>query len=312
MSPTDASRTSVKPLARPAFWIGACAALSCALGAVWSLADPVAGQVKREFHFNASASALGGTIHRLDDENPPRVPRVPLFVQASSSLAPAGGISVADQGKYRYWDIDDPTARPIVSYEDAHTRTTGRELPDGCHQTTVMSIVNGFNVLDRLTADVLEVALTMKRCPNDDRDADLRVEACKIENLKIDGVPIQTECDRTLMEQHKLSVFLNKQAARTKQKPATENSMLQLSLINAIGESDVARLNERKKFKDSLRYKLLDGNGIYVPDFGNVYVGRFMVGPNKREVSMLRLVLGSPVGAVLDGGEVVVNGSYCP
>ncbi len=321
MSPTDAPRTSVKRLVRPAFWVTAVAALAC--GAVWSVAETAAQakQVKRVFHFNASANAIGGTISRVGQTT---APHVPLFTQASSSLASVGGISVADQGKYRYWGfssdaLKEPNLpeklnrRPIISFEDAHTSTVGEELSDGCHQTTVTSIVNGFNAEDRLTADTLAVSLTMKRCPDDDRDAVVKVETCEIDNLRIDGVQIQTPCDDALVKGHKLRAFLDEQSAKTGQKLASEHSMLQLSLLRKVGEKELAQLERQNKYADrGLHYRLLDDNGIYVPDFGKVYLGTFFIGPNKREVAMLHLELGSPVMGTLDAGDVGANGCYFP
>jgi len=54
------------------------------------------------------------------------------------------------------------------------------------------------------------------------------------------------------------------------------------------------------------------GHVIKIPHFGKVFLAEVLLEPNRRTLTMIRVVLGSPVGGTVVGGQTAANGRNYP
>jgi hypothetical protein len=288
-------------------------------------------QVQSEFLHHAGALALGGTVRRLIDAPP----REALVGQGAVVLPPSGGKGVAEIKDFRYGDPRDPKKKDSIVVASARSEVLGVRKDGDCYETTSHSILSGLDVRSRLHADEIEVRLMTRHCLGRGEDTTFRSLITRIEGLTIDKVPIEVRSvaaftqDQTLgslIARHKtpgsrLMGFDGKPMAfdselppRRSDKaghPVFEDRLVMTSVFEKVGEKELPVL-ERGNKDPKLHFRLLPGNGIYIPDFGKVYFGRALISRTKREIAALHLELGSPMDAGLDVCDIYGNGTEFP
>jgi hypothetical protein len=253
---------------------------------------------ERGYSFHASASALGGRFTRPFQEV--------IEVQAASALTRVGGYDSARVGKFRY--------REIVSFESAYTQVIGSEHTDRegtVYETLSSSVVVGLDVQGMVTADRVVARLTSRRrlasSPNE--DLPMLPLGSYFENLRIAGVRIDLNIHDRLLRDETMSAIksgLREYPDSEQQQQSAGGDRLQLSIFD-----DSGLLEERAdpKAQGGRREKIPGVRStracqIVVPNFGRIFLGEYFVEKHSRELTMIRLELGSP-GA----GSIAVCGA---
>jgi len=178
--------------------------------------------------------------------------------------------------------------------------------------------IEGLNILDMVTADRIVARVASKQFI-DDPEPTITPIGSHFENLRIAGCPIHAELDTDLF--NRLGTFKAFKDAYEGNQQYRE-AMQALFLWGKPKFEVPEFLRERynwftgDKFPESKGIVLCSlvkgikancgelkiyGNVIEVPQFGKVYLGEVMLQQYEREVTMLRLELGSPSAGTASG-----------
>ena len=233
------------------------------------------------FAFRASAAALGGIFTRPFHE--------PVPVQAASMLASVGGYGSARVENFRF--------RELVSFRAAYTQVVGNEYTgdDGPERSTlVLSVVEGLNILDMVTADRIVGRLVSETPRSDGSELRWLPAGSYFVNLRIGGHLIEPQAHKSLADRPAL--MAGRQAFRGDKGAATCDA--------------VERLGVARK-ADPVRFSMFGaGEHHYtIAGFGEVFLGEYTVGRDYRRLTMLRVAMGSPVEGDLSVADLQGNGS---
>jgi hypothetical protein len=248
------------------------------------------------FSFRAGAAALGGWFTRPFTQ--------PLPVQAATFLPPVGGYGSSRVEHYRFHEI--------VSFKAGYSQVIGTEhAPDGkpVRETLVSAVVEGLNILDVVTADRVVGRLVSESPASDDPGDELRMLpiGSYFQNLRIAGQPVNVTPHRHLLDE--------RAARRSDLERASEGQ-----LFDPEGPEDAKPL--AVPCKGLLRCSLFrpleqsiagartsPGCRITVPGFGDIFLGEYLVGADRRQLTMIRVELHSPEKGRLVVSAVEGNGS---
>lgn len=272
------------------------------------------GPIKKIYLYNAHGYGLGGRIERPFQHL--------IDVQAMGSLPQSGGHGVAR--------VENFNVKDIVSFHAAYTEVSGSQNPkNGNYTTLVSATVEGLNVHNIVTADRV-VARISSSHPADGGEPTITPVGSQFDNLRIAGCPVQVDLDNHLFDRlGTFTAFKNEY----EQNPQARQAMQERFLWGQ-PKSDVPDfLRERYNwftgdvFRESKGIVLCTlvkdikfncpevrryGNVLVVPHFGKIYLAEFMVKSNEREVTMLRLDMGSATTASVSGPGAGGNGSTYP
>jgi len=277
--------------------------------------------IKKIYLYNAHGYGFGGRIDRPFQHV--------LDVHAGASLPTTGGYEVSRRENFRL--------NEIISYTAAHTVVAGsRNEKDGSYTTLASSTIEGLNILDMVTADRIVARVASKQLITDDEPTITPIGS-HFENLRIAGCPIEVELDTDLFnrfgtfsdfkkayeadQQHRERM----QAAFLWGKPKFEVPDFLRERYNWFAgdkfpESKGIVLCSLVKgfktccgeFKDNCGELKVYGNVIDVPQFGKVYLGEVMLKQYEREVTMLRVEMGSPTSGPASGPSGGGGGTTYP
>jgi hypothetical protein len=277
--------------------------------------------IKKIYLYNAHGYGFGGRIDRPFQHV--------LDVHAGASLPTTGGYEVSRRENFRL--------NEIISYTAAHTVVAGsRNEKDGSYTTLASSTIEGLNILDMVTADRIVARVASKQLITDDEPTITPIGS-HFENLRIAGCPIEVELDTDLFnrfgtfsdfkkayeadQQHRERM----QAAFLWGKPKFEVPDFLRERYNWFAgdkfpESKGIVLCSLVKgfktccgeFKDNCGQLKVYGNVIDVPQFGKVYLGEVMLKHHEREVTMLRVEMGSPTSGPASGPSGGGGGTTYP
>jgi hypothetical protein len=211
-----------------------------------------------------------------------------------------------------------------------------RNEKDGSYTTLASSTIEGLNILDMVTADRIVARVASKQLITDDEPTITPIGS-HFENLRIAGCPIEVELDTDLFnrfgtfsdfkkayeadQQHRERM----QAAFLWGKPKFEVPDFLRERYNWFAgdkfpESKGIVLCSLVKgfktccgeFKDNCGELKVYGNVIDVPQFGKVYLGEVMLKHHEREVTMLRVEMGSPTSGPASGPSGGGGGTTYP
>jgi hypothetical protein len=275
--------------------------------------------IKKIYLYNAHGYGFGGRIDRPFQHV--------LDVHAGASLPTEGGYEVSRKENFRL--------NETISYTAAHTVLSGsRNEKDGSYTTLASSTIEGLNILDMVTADRIVARVASKQLITDDEPTITPIGS-HFENLRIAGCPIHAELDADLF--NRFGTFTAfKEAYEGNQ---AEREAMQRVFLWGKPKFDVPDfLRERynwfagdkfpaskgivlcslvKGIKSCCGHELCGelkvyGNVIVVPQFGKVYLGEVMLKQYEREVTMLRVDLGSPAAGAAGGPDAGGGGSTYP
>ncbi len=271
----------------------------------------------KTFFFHGQGVGLGGVItrpfqHLIDSKG-------------AASLPITGGKATAAFGKHLVPDVKDPKSADlpkVVSIEETLTEVQGTLDPDNVYRTRVSTTVHGLNVRDRVTADLVVSKLLTEHYPGEDEPR-ISVEGSEIQNLKVDGVPVEVDFHLPLFEEHNT----HGKFKRRYEEDANFRGQIRKQFLwgDVDGDGIPDFLEEQYKFT-SAQKSLPESKGIVpcsvvkgvkggkgfkaynhvlvIPDFGKVFLGELLLMKYARRLTMMRFELGSPVA-----GKIAVCGS---
>jgi hypothetical protein len=270
----------------------------------------------RAFVFNAHAFAISGMI---------RYPfHQPIPTQAMVTLPTIGGHAESL--------VEDFSFHNMVSFKRAYTQVVGRsnDVGDICYTTTSVTI-EGLNILDMFTADVIttRIACTYNlhdmEDPTDDT-AEILLLGSNFDGVRIGGAKATIRLDHKLFSDYpdyqKFKKDYDSDGKFRDRIKSQFNWIAPSALPPDIPESVKKRYKWAKRFDKALpdngpvlctlvkeiKGDSVDGhifgNVIDVPNFGTIYLADVYMGKFARRLEMLRIDLAQPLsGTICDGGE---------
>jgi hypothetical protein len=272
----------------------------------------MASTVNKVHYFHAEANSLGGFI-----EQP--IKKV-IPAQASASLPSVGGHVTNSTEALNF--------EGIVSCSAAFTRVSGRHLEtDGTPSTMVTSVVEGFNLLEIVTADRIVAQVSIEHPV--DGDPVVTFTGSRFEGLKIGGQDASLTLNSSLLDSGAgtgpitWSLFQKTgrlQAAKLVKSAQSGGAAYQW-VVDRYGW--IAPAKAPAKAPGSILCSLVDGvapsvpgksfgHVMDIPGFGKVIFGEVMAFPASVHLSMIRAELGSPTSGGVAMAHGVVNGGTMP
>jgi hypothetical protein len=267
----------------------------------------------RVFYYHADASPIGGHFTKPNN-------RI-IESHGASSLAQGGGHASAHVKNYRHPD-------KLISFKHAYSEIEGKVSKAGSWTTLVTSVVEGFNVLDMVTADLVMATLAVEH-QSDGGYPKASVVGSEIKNLVIDGVKVNPVLGKNVIPHYKKGKFPDRsiieddaflaRAVRQSQK-VTEAKGAPTWVMPRYGWVQSKTARRRKGY---VQCSLVDriqgakpgssfGHVMHVPDFGNIFLGELLTSHHAFRLTMIRLEMGCDNGGTVSGGSSQSNGSPAP
>jgi hypothetical protein len=234
----------------------------------------------RRFFYHALGVGLGGRITRPFCDV--------IEAQAATALGTVGGYASSHVDGYRFKDI--------VSVRSARAYAAGSEAGDGSYNTSITVTVEGLNILDVITAEVITARLSSRHAPDASEPA-ISAVGTEFRGLRIAGHPVDAEVDRDLLEERTYAALKEHVKSNT---PYNEAGSRQ------------GRPDPWPESKGRVLRSLVKGDAIHVASVGTIYLGEILVSQYAQRLTMVRVELGSPVGGRLEVASGEVNGSTYP
>lgn len=269
----------------------------------------------RRFIFHGNATGVAARIRR------PEYKLLP--VHASSTVPTTGGSSESKTGPA---NLDD-----YLAFDSAETEAHGDYVdPDAAlamthgtvgfdavaTKTVVTSKVRGLRVGRRFRVGVADAGLTSYSPEGESTQNGIRLSGNRLEDVTVDGYVLKITLNERLFSEHdtldKLhaahakglgahAAMFYRPAGHSENKMFVSNGMAHATIVEKMEWEGRPHPNAT-----------IDGNFLYVPDFGRVYFGELFLSHSSRRLTMLRFQLGSPDGGDISVSDVEPNGSTWP
>lgn len=275
--------------------------------------------VSTEFFYNAHGIAVTGEITRP-------VSRL-IETTVSAALPVTGGATSAGAGKTVF---SHPQLGNILSFNSASVQLAGSFNESDCtHNTLVTVTIEGLNVLDTVTANRLVLKLSARH-DQQEEEGHIIPLGSSFEDLRIAGHPVEVELDHELFSE--CATYLGFRA-RYIEDAVFRKRVRKQFLWGDYDPGTPEFLKDRFKWHtmedtppeskglvpctlvksvkhDQPNVLQTYGNVILVPQFGKIFLGEVILKKGTRQLTMLRVELGSPVGGslVICGGGGNGNG----
>jgi hypothetical protein len=216
-----------------------------------------------------------------------------LELQASLGLPPGGG-----HGSTR---VDNFSHHGIFSFKSAHSEVVGRSSKKkGSRNTLAQSVIEGLNVHNIVTCDRIVSRIAVHK-PDDGGESSIIPFGSTFDNLRIGGFPLTpTLAIGIFTENDTWSKFNDwkkkyKDLAKKLQIPATEQD------LPVARDTYVCTLvTDWGPLPPGVE---VHGHGLWVPEFGMVYLAEYFVNIQSRRLRMIRTVLGCGSEGCYGGGN---------
>ena len=269
------------------------------------------------FRFRGSAIGAAGQITRPFHEV--------IEIQAATALPHIGGHGTARSVDFRH--------RDILRFDLARTEVTGSEYGgDGddsrtTRSTRVVSVVEGLNIHDVITADRVMAVLVSAYGPEADGEPSVRLTGTHFDNLKVAGVPLELDLAVEEFDKHHTRSLL---ASAYRKDKKIRGLVDQLTLSDRANEAPphilrwITHTTRGAELPDARGFTALSlvrgikpdpcglvcfGHIIHIEGFGTIRLAEVEISRTTRNVNMIQVNFGSPtgghvaVGAVTDGGD---------
>jgi hypothetical protein len=245
------------------------------------------------------------------------------------SLSPSGGYGSARSENFRL--------QGLMSYKSAYTQVAGHLSKKDGHGwvTLVTSVVEGFNVLDVITADRLSAQISTEH-PLEGDNPKVNFLGTSFENLKVAGCPIDITLDFDICDQGNGTGYpgepcitndrFRRRVAEQYQGMTNAKNFPQWVKNHTIPdwiedryEWDDAQAENSGSVLCSIVKEATGqfpgtpfGNVFEVPDFGRVFLGELLVDCKSYQLTMVRLELGCFGQGNLSASTAKANGGTEP
>jgi hypothetical protein len=284
----------------------------------------------RSYLYDAQAVAIGGQITR---------PKATFITSgASVALSGGGGLASAEIENYKFGDL--------IRIGHARSLVSGSLESDGSFNTLATVIMNDVSVQGVFSAKELVMRLTVHHTLMSDKP-ELKISPVGsfISGVRIAGVPIDVNppvCDPDGIHGDIIKAFAAQDfAGMTKEeqaklaadyknaKPAGGFSVPRAAALQCLSRKfkkdydfapyrDYAlvgsafQFDPKCPFRRGKRGDVLKQNEFYVPNFGKIILGEYIVYERRQRLSLFRMELGSPDEGNPEGGGGGTGGHYAP
>jgi hypothetical protein len=250
--------------------------------------------VEKTFLYHAHASGVSGRITLPFEEVIP--------VQAPAAIPVTGGYSTTRVENFRY--------RDILSFSSATSIVSGDfSAKEQSYETLMSASIEGLNLLDVVTADLIVARLTSKH-PRDGAEPSIVPLGSYFENLRIAGCKVDVPLDNDQFVRCPRYADMR----RTIIEDAEARGRLSHGLPDLAAQPPGGALlcSLASEVNVHCREVKADGHAIHVPHFGTVYLAEFLIMPYSRSITMLRVELGCSVEGQITSGGGTGNGQPYP
>lgn len=226
----------------------------------------------------------------------------------AAALAVVGGFSRGSGG----------AAKPHDSFSWAATlaEARGELLTNGHYQTKVTSSIS--KVWARNNPHIFEAGLLRVTLVSDHASqskASIRLTEAVFggpEGMRLDGDPIEVETNNDLSNNPTMDAFEDKYQTDRAFFTRNQTSLLSASVSfgdpmpRTSGGYAMTSIVQRVKWRN----KTYNGNVLQLSGFGTLYFGEVLMNDNNRRLTMVRLRMGSALGAEVAYAEADPNGTW--
>jgi hypothetical protein len=292
--------------------------------------------VKQVFYFNAAATSIGGFL-----ENSYRNVPTPCSVALSSS-----GGAVTSQTKGFAFEDGLKESKGGIKATSAYTSVSGQpDRQNGPWIQRAVSVVEGFSLLDRITADLLVAQIFIEHPEIGGGPRRISFAGTKFVNLRVDNKPLLPESkplgltmDATLLPPDQADVDAYNQDAKVKPvlkwpdltsyaRTQGQERILQKNLPDW-GRDRFGWIADTRKNANSgvegytlcSLVKKIDGvtsgqtfaHCIDLPDVGRIFLAEVTIHPFAAHLTMLRAELGCSISGHVSAAVIQSNGTTMP
>lgn len=273
------------------------------------------------YRFHGSAFGAAGQVTRPFHEV--------IEVQAPSTLPQIGGHGTGHSVDFRH--------RHILRFDLAHTQVTGGQYrkegeTEDTYSTRVSSVVEGLNIADVITADRVVAMLVSTYGPKSNGEPTVKLVGTHFDNLRIAGIPIHVDLAIDIFDYHHThsllaAAYQSNESAIVDKSAAREKGGIR-GFIDRLTLADHPKRNEphyRRWVSDHLTKDgglphskgithlslvrgiqpdpcPLDycGHMFHVDGFGTIRLAELEIHGTTRNLTMIRITMGSPCGADIE------------
>lgn len=270
------------------------------------------------YYYHGCANSIGGHLHKTDRHIP---------TPCSAALSGAGGSVTHEYGEFNFEDT--------VKARHVHTHVTGGHTGDsGPWKQRVVSIVEGFDLLGRVTAERLVSQVFTEHPVAGGGPRRVSFAGSQITGLKIDGKPVAYQFNPTLLPEAERTTQAHKRDATVdptlewpelaKTALAQNQALMQTPHLPAWVAQRYGWIGSGSTAAEAFTLcSLVDGidgqtegqhfgHVIEIPDLGRIFLGEAVVFPHAVNLAMLRVELEGTVTGVVAGGGSSSNGGLIP
>jgi hypothetical protein len=239
------------------------------------------------FNFHAEGHAFSANFTRPEPRQ--------IEALASTSLPTIGGLG--------HSHVEDFRVKHLISFKRAHTHVSGSFQDEKIATTHATTTIEGFNLLDVVTADRITARLTSEH-NLDEPEGHIVALGSTFENLQIGGYPVQVKLRHEILLNNKTHAALTKAVASDKKSgriSATKGGLYLCSLVDEV-ITDFPGLSADDKKIGILR----------IPHFGTIWIANLLSEEGTRTLTMLRFQLGSPDAGTVTTAQARTNGQTGP
>jgi hypothetical protein len=251
----------------------------------------------RTFHYHACAHAFSASFTRPFHHQ--------IDIQAQSALPVIGG-----HGHSR---VENFEFRDFITFKKGYSHVSGgHQADDDSNNTLATAVLENLNMFDVLFVDRVVSRLYSKH-PAGSEEGSITWIGSKFENFRIAGHAVEIELNIPLIED--MITFAAAQKAFAKdsefrkiaEDPLCSGKPLKPNQVNGVFLCSIV-----KKIKTDYPGVKIDGHSLYVPGFGQVFLGELLIKNGEKTLTMLRFELGSTTGGSGTGGGTKTNGRPYP
>lgn len=265
----------------------------------------------QRFLYSAHTVGAAAQFDRLDDvENLDHV--IPTL--AASVLPVTGGLSKNHAANYCY-QVDHPRHRTLLAVRQVESMAAGREFANR-YETEIETEVQSIHVVEKLHIEEvkLHVFSTLKK---GETEPEVTTKGNKIEGMRLGSVVVKIKLDDEPLHscgtKAQLAAFYKRQSSDYRREHSWRFNTPPLTDELAAAPNGHYRCSLVREIKlegppDELQDISVEGYTIVWKGFGRIILGEVVVKGNDRQVTLVRLAMGSSAGGSGSVGCGQTNG----
>lgn len=271
-------------------------------------------EIDKRFVFSGHAIGVSAQFHRLDD-----VHNLKHFIPTlgSSVLPPIGGRSHHKVANFCF-SVQEPRRRTLLMAQHVETTAHGRKEEDQ-FETEIHALVRDVSVVEKLHVDLVELKQKATRA-KDSTTSLIRTNVASIEGLRLGNVTVHLELDpdpfESLCTKRELLDFYGGQDEGYRREHSwrfhTPPEAASITEVNGRIYATLVKNIDLEGPAEELATMKVDENAIVWDGFGTIFLGEVIVREEDRQVTMIRLKMGSDAGGSATIADGHTNGTTVP